>query len=121
MVALSPLDEPSDQGLQEASIQRPIDGRHTEEQCPGISKRPRLTRCPRTRGRANGERGRERSKVQPSQLYAKIRRDPELIRRLFSRGEYAYKTRIRAAVYEQHEEELQVELLEVQNWVKQSG
>ena len=62
-----------------------------------------------------------RPKVPPSQLYAQIRRDPEQIRKLFRSGEYPYKTRIKTSVYEQHKKELQVELLKVQNWVKQTG
>jgi len=54
-------------------------------------------------------------------LFAEIRHNPEDIRDLFRQGKYPYKTKIKTAVYEQHKEELQVELLKVQNWVKQTG
>ena len=45
----------------------------------------------------------------------------EKILALFRDGTYPYKTRIRRASYEKRKEELQVELLKVQNWVKQTG
>jgi polyphosphate kinase 2 len=50
-----------------------------------------------------------------------MRHDPEKIRELFQSGTYPYKTCIRRRIYEQHKADLQVELLKVQNWVKQSG
>ena len=50
-----------------------------------------------------------------------IRHNPERIRDLFRTGRYPYKTRIRRAEYEAQKEQLQVELLKVQNWVKQTG
>ena len=50
-----------------------------------------------------------------------LRHDPDQIRDLFRDGTYPYRNRIRRAVYERHKEELQVELLKVQNWVKQTG
>jgi polyphosphate kinase 2 len=56
-----------------------------------------------------------------SHIFGEIRHDPDQIRDLFRHGTYPYKTRIRASVYERHKEELQVELLKVQNWVKQTG
>ncbi len=40
------------------------------------------------------------------------------IRRVFERGEYPYKTKIRRPAYEKQKAELQVELLKVQEWVK---
>lgn len=54
-------------------------------------------------------------------LFAKVRHNPEKIRDLFREGTYPYKNKIKARVYEEHKEELQVELLKVQNWVKQTG
>ena len=54
-------------------------------------------------------------------LYAEMRHSPEKIRDLFREGRYPYRTRIRREIYDAHKEELQVELLKVQNWVKQSG
>ena len=49
------------------------------------------------------------------------RHDPAQVRELFRNGTYPYKTRIGRASYERHKEELQIELLKVQNWVKLTG
>jgi polyphosphate kinase 2 len=49
------------------------------------------------------------------------RQDPDEIRRVFENGEYPYKSRIKRADYEKHKAELQVELLKVQEWVKETG
>ncbi|MGB5411728.1 MAG: polyphosphate kinase 2, partial [Woeseiaceae bacterium] len=54
-------------------------------------------------------------------IYGEMRHDPEQIRELFREGKYPYKTKIRKAAYETHKQELQVELLKVQNWVKTTG
>ena len=56
-----------------------------------------------------------------SPLAARAHHSPEQIREVFRSGAYPYKTRIKTAVYEKHKEELQVELLKVQNWVKLTG
>lgn len=52
---------------------------------------------------------------------AEMRHDAETIRRLFENGEYPYHSKMKRAVYEKHKAELQVELLKVQRWVKESG
>ena len=57
----------------------------------------------------------------PAHVYGEMRHSPEMIKELFRTGQYPYKTKIRKSAYEQHKSELQVELLKVQNWVKQSG
>lgn len=57
----------------------------------------------------------------PAHLYSEMRHSPDDIRDLFRKGKYPYKTKIKKKVYEEHKEELQVELLKVQNWVKQTG
>jgi polyphosphate kinase 2 len=54
-------------------------------------------------------------------LFSQMRHSPEKIRELFRTGQYPYKNKIRRSVYENHKAELQVELLKVQNWVKQTG
>jgi len=56
-----------------------------------------------------------------SAVFSEMRHSPDQIRDLFRSGKYPYKTRIKKAAYEAHKEELQVELLKVQNWVKLSG
>ncbi len=59
--------------------------------------------------------------VNPSHRFAELRHSPEMIKDLFRSGKYPYKTKIRRAVYDRQKEGLQVELLKVQNWVKQTG
>jgi len=56
-----------------------------------------------------------------SAIFSEMRHSPDQIRDLFRSGKYPYKTRIKKAAYDAHKEELQVELLKVQNWVKLSG
>jgi len=57
----------------------------------------------------------------PAHVFGEMRHSPEMIKELFRTGQYPYKNKIRKAAYEQHKSELQVELLKVQNWVKQTG
>jgi polyphosphate kinase 2 len=52
---------------------------------------------------------------------AQMRHDPEALRKLFREGVYPYKEKMRTQSYESHKAELQVELLKVQNWVKETG
>jgi polyphosphate kinase 2 len=52
---------------------------------------------------------------------SEIRHDPERVRELFREGKYPYKTRVKVAAYEAHKKELQVELLKVQRWVRETG
>ena len=52
---------------------------------------------------------------------AEMRHDPDQIRQLFENGVYPYQTKMRRSVYEKHKAELQVELLKVQQWVKEAG
>nr|WP_297348534.1 polyphosphate kinase 2 [uncultured Glaciecola sp.] len=47
--------------------------------------------------------------------------DPDYIANSFRSGEYPYKTKISKKSYEIRKTELQIELLKVQKWVKQSG
>ena len=56
--------------------------------------------------------------VNPIHRLAEIRHDPEAIRRAFETGEFPYKCKMRRTAYEKHKAELQVELLKVQEWVK---
>ena len=52
---------------------------------------------------------------------AEIRRDREAIRRVFESGEYPYKRKIGRKDYELRKAELQIELLKVQEWVRETG
>jgi polyphosphate kinase 2 len=69
-------------------------------------------------GKASPKVGQQRP---ASALLNEMRHSPDQIRDLFRNGKYPYKTRIKKAAYEAHKEELQVELLKVQNWVKLTG
>ncbi len=57
----------------------------------------------------------------PAHAIAEARHDPAEIRRMFETGVYPYKRKISRKTYEKHKAELQVELLKVQEWVKNSG
>jgi len=59
--------------------------------------------------------------VSSASIFSEIRHSPEQIKDLFRSGKYPYKTKIKKAAYDAHKEELQVELLKVQNWVKLTG
>jgi polyphosphate kinase 2 len=72
-------------------------------------------------GNAPAEKMPVEKKASPSRVFGEMRHSPEQIKDLFRNGKYPYKTRIRNNVYEQHKEELQVELLKVQSWVKETG
>ena len=52
---------------------------------------------------------------------AEMRRDREAIRQIFESGEYPYKQKIRRKDYENRKAELQIELLKVQEWVRETG
>jgi polyphosphate kinase 2 len=63
----------------------------------------------------------EIDKASPSHIFGEMRHSPEQIKDLFRNGKYPYKTKIRKGAYEHHKEELQVELLKVQSWVRETG
>ncbi len=50
-----------------------------------------------------------------------MRKSAEAIRLAFETGEYPYKTKMKTGAYERNKRELQVELLKVQKWVKETG
>jgi len=57
------------------------------------------------------------ARVTPAQL----RHNPEAIRHAFESGEFPYKSRLATKAYEEQMAHLQVELLKLQNWVKETG
>lgn len=67
------------------------------------------------------KRSEDPSQQSAAHIFGEMRHNPEQVRALFREGRYPYRTKIKSKVYEQHKEELQVELLKVQNWVKQTG
>ncbi|WP_439101044.1 polyphosphate kinase 2 [Congregibacter sp.] len=52
---------------------------------------------------------------------ARMRHDPAAIRELFISGDYPYKSKMPRREYEEKKQALQVELLKVQQWVRDSG
>ena len=70
---------------------------------------------------ANGKATAAKRGAQARHELAKKRHDDEIIRSFFESGEYPYKTKMQRKAYEKHKAELQVELLKVQRWVKESG
>ncbi len=69
---------------------------------------------------ADGERALPKGAELRHEL-AEMRNDPDAIRELFLTGKYPYQTRIARKDYEQKKKALQVELLKVQRWVKETG
>jgi polyphosphate kinase 2 len=57
----------------------------------------------------------------PAHILGEMRHNSEQIKDLFRNGKYPYKNKIKREAYQRHKEELQVELLKVQNWVKLTG
>jgi len=57
----------------------------------------------------------------PTPTLANFRNNPDEIRRLFENGEYPYKNKISRQSYERTKAALQIELLKVQEWVRESG
>ncbi|MGU3401637.1 polyphosphate kinase 2 [Brucellaceae bacterium D45D] len=58
---------------------------------------------------------------EPHQDIRRLRKDPEAIRRAFESGEYPYHSRMLNKTYLKQMEQLQVELLKAQSWVKETG
>ncbi len=56
-----------------------------------------------------------------SHRIAEMRRDRAAIRRVFENGEYPYRAKMATKAYERHKAELQIELLKVQEWVRETG
>ncbi len=75
--------------------------------------------APASRQADEGDRGPEEEV--PALSLAALRRDRAAISRFFETGEYPYKSRISTRDYEKHKAELQIELLKIQEWVKNTG
>ena len=57
----------------------------------------------------------------PDPALAALRRDPAARARIFREGVYPYRRKLATRTYEKQKRKLQVELLKVQNWVKEAG
>ena len=56
-----------------------------------------------------------------SDIMKQMRQDPTAIGRVFKEGKYPYTDKISRSAYAKEKAKLQIELLKVQNWVKQTG
>ncbi len=72
-------------------------------------------------GRKNSRAASSKSAANARHELAEKRHDEDVIRRFFESGEYPYKSKMPRAAYERRKAELQVELLKVQRWVKETG
>ena len=72
---------------------------------------------PKPAAEGNGTANKTKSTAKAHRL-KKMRQDPEAIRQAFESGEYPYTTKMRRSAYEKQKAELQLELLKVQEWVK---
>ncbi|SFI19651.1 polyphosphate kinase 2 [Albimonas pacifica] len=88
-------------------------------EAPGPARRPRPRAAPRRLAQAEAPEGPVPPERRPT--LAERRHDPEEIRRAFESGAFPYRTRMRRPVYEARKAELQVELLKVQRWAKETG
>jgi polyphosphate kinase 2 len=61
------------------------------------------------------------AEASPRPSLARLRHNPEAIRHAFESGEFPYKSRMGTSLYEEEMARLQVELLKLQNWVKETG
>jgi polyphosphate kinase 2 len=71
-------------------------------------------------GTAEAERP-EKSTSQALHELSEMRHNPDAVARIFREGVYPYKQKMQRKAYEKHKAELQVELLKVQRWVKETG
>ena len=87
------------------------------------AKPPGRRRADKASGAGNGpvDRTESGSGGEYRHELAEMRHDSEMIRRLFENGEFPYRSKMKRGVYEKHKAELQVELLKVQRWVKETG
>ena len=84
---------------------------------PGVSKiKPRV----RVKISAQDE-GKITAKDRDAMTRELILNDRDALKRNFRGGEYPYKTKLTTKHYEERMARLQIELLKVQNWIKESG
>ena len=81
---------------------------------------PNTTGKPKVSSKQNKGEATKRAAKARHEL-AEKRHDEDVIRRFFESGEYPYKSKMPRAAYERRKAELQVELLKVQRWVKETG
>ena len=62
-----------------------------------------------------------RASAEARQRQAAMRHDPAVLRHLFESGDYPYKSPMERETYEKQKRDLQIELLKLQRWVKDTG
>ncbi|MGI9478835.1 MAG: polyphosphate kinase 2 [Hyphomicrobiaceae bacterium] len=89
---------------------------------PGVEESTAATAQPNVDSSpASGPSDTDAGHEHPSHRIAELKHDKDAIRRIFETGEYPYKRKISRTSYERQKAELQIELLKVQEWVKQTG
>jgi polyphosphate kinase 2 len=90
-------------------FENPAEAASTQGQPPPLA--PPESAAPQRPAGAGGEVAERRHR----------RADSETIRHAFETGEFPYRSRLSEKFYLQHMQQLQVELLKAQNWVKETG
>jgi len=85
------------------------------------AKRPAKAAGKRPAKKSNGGDEAQARTAAANHRLAEMKHDPQVIRELFREGKYPYKTKMSRKAYDVHKQELQVELLKVQKWVKETG
>lgn len=80
-----------------------------------------LTRASKKPNKKSNTKNRRKQVTETSEALALKRHDADYIRKSFETGEYPYQTKMPAADYEKRKVDLQVELLKVQKWVKETN
>lgn len=108
----SPVRESADSATNENPRAKPAKSRR------GTKKRDA---APKTNGERDQATSATARAAERRHQLAEARHDADEIRRVFESGEYPYRTKMRRDAYEKQKTALQVELLKVQRWVKETG
>ena len=108
----------------DADTARPVNADGAEAEAPRKTKAARTSRKKRKQRGNGADTSADDAHLKTAEAHhrlAEMKHDPAAVARLFREGVYPYSDRMRRVVYERHKAELQVELLKVQNWVKETG
>ena len=118
----SDLATSGEAALPEGQKAEPTDARRqSQETARTTNKKPVKTKTNTSSATPSAEISPAKKAARTRHELAEKRHDEEIIRRFFESGEYPYHTRMRRTAYELQKAALQVELLKVQRWVKETG
>ncbi len=117
----SSLSEPESKQQRAAAKPKPLSDVPANDKPAKQAKIKAAKKTASTRAVVNDSAPQSPSAAETSQQISQKHNDPDEIRRAFETGEYPYHTKIRRQAYETHKNDLQVELLKVQKWVKDTG